>query len=727
DPATILRIIEPVLTRPLLQKWELLSHYLRALTAKITKKGDKNYKAASAKFAQWLEDLNAYRVLDPACGSGNFLFLGLKALKDIEHKSHLDAAALGLDRQADLVTGPHNVLGIELNEYAAELARVTVWIGELQWRLAHGYDFNVTPVLQTLNHIECRDALLAFGGAGSAGQAQQTPEAHTLRFLKSPPASTAPAPQSPATEASWPRASVVIGNPPFLGDKKMRSELGDDYTTTLRKVYQGRVPGGADLVCYWFEKARTAIEKDGLGAAGLVATQAVRAGSSRVVLSAICDSTNIYEAWSDEPWVNDGAAVRVSLVCFGHADQAAVLDGNVVPRIPADLSVTSDGFDLTLARGLRSNSGACFIGGMKKGSFDIDGETARSWLRLPNPNGKSNSEVVRRWVNGLDVTGRSLDQWIVDFGLDMQEMDASLYEAPFAHVFQTVRPEREKVRNELEKKKWWLHARPAPDLRTAMVALPRAVATARVAKHRFFVWVPSSVICDGRLVVTTRADDTTFGILSSRIHEVWSLAQASVHGDGSDGGRPTYNAKSCFETFPFPAGLTPLDTAHQRTQTLPGDAIIPAWLDGENLASNRPLAPVLPISIATKKVAKTIANSTTFANASSIATAAKRLSDLRDNWLNPAEWTQRVAEVVPLGMAASPYPDRILPKHGFEKDLAERTLTKLYNQRPAWLTAAHQALDLAVAHAYGWTDYTPDMPNDEILKRLLALNLERAS
>jgi hypothetical protein len=190
--------------------------------------------------------------------------------------------------------------------------------------------------------------------------------------------------------------------------------------------------------------------------------------------------------------------------------------------------------------------------------------------------------------------------------------------------------------------------------------------------------------------------------------------------------RPRYTPTTCFETFPFPAGLTPLDTAHQRTQTLPGGAIIPAGLDGDNLASNRPLAPVPPIPIATKNVAKTIANGTTFANASSIATAAKRLSDLRDNWLNPAEWTQRVAEVVPLGMAASPYPDRILPKHGFEKDLAERTLTKLYNQRPAWLTAAHQALDLAVAHAYGWTDYTPDMPNDEILKRLLALNLERA-
>ena len=144
-------------------------------------------------------------MLDPACGSGNFLFMGLKALKDIELKSRIEAATLGLEREADLVTGPHNMLGIELNEYAAELARVTVWIGELQWRLLHGYEFKTNPVLEPLDHIECRDALLTFG-AGGAGP----------------------------VEAEWPKASVVMGNPPFLGDKKMLSELGGEYTETLR-------------------------------------------------------------------------------------------------------------------------------------------------------------------------------------------------------------------------------------------------------------------------------------------------------------------------------------------------------------------------------------------------------------------------------------------------------------------------------------------------------------
>src|SRR3990167_7819772 len=161
DPATIERLIDPVIRRPLLQKWELVAQQIRTLSVKITKKGDKHYRAAHALFITWLDELKHFRALDPACGSGNFLYLTLKCLKDVEHHSHLQATELGLDREADLVTGPHNVLGIELNEYAAELARVTVWIGELQWRLAHGYEFKTNPVLDTLEHIECRDALLA--------------------------------------------------------------------------------------------------------------------------------------------------------------------------------------------------------------------------------------------------------------------------------------------------------------------------------------------------------------------------------------------------------------------------------------------------------------------------------------------------------------------------------------------------------------------------------------
>ena len=236
-------------------------------------------------------------------------------------------------------------------------------------------------------------------------------------------------------------------------------------------------------------------------------------------------------------------------------------------------------------------------------------------------------------------------------------------------------------------------------MRTALKGLAAFITTVRVAKHRFFAFLDATVLPDTRLNVIARADDTTFGVLSSRTHEVWSLAQASMHGVGND---PTYNAKSCFETFPFPAGLTPADTACQRTEAVEGGAQIPADLP----PAVRP-------------------------HARAIAQAAHRLDGLRRNWLNPPEWTQRVPEVVPLGMAASPYPDRIEPRPGLSeadaKALQKRTLTNLYNQRPAWLAQAHAALDAAVAAAYGWTDYAPSLPDEEILRRLLALNLQRTA
>jgi type II restriction/modification system DNA methylase subunit YeeA len=355
DPATIMRIVEPVLQRPLLQIWELLAPVLKGLLAKSTKKGDKNYKAAQVKFIGWLDQLKNYRVLDPACGSGNFLFMGLKTLKDIELKSHVEAATMGLEREADLVTGPHNMLGIELNEYAAELARVTVWIGELQWRLLHGYEFKTNPVLEPLDHIECRDALLMFGASGAA-----------------------------PVEAEWPKASVVIGNPPYLGDKRMRGELGDEYTNTLRNVYRGRVPGGADLICFWFEKAGVAINVGALIAAGFVATNVVARGANRKVLDQIITTTKIFDVWEDQPWVNEGANLRVSMVCFGSSPQKAIFNGEEVTQIYSDLTAqkigTSD-VDLTIFKPLLENASATYFGLCLAGTFKVSSSLAARWLR----------------------------------------------------------------------------------------------------------------------------------------------------------------------------------------------------------------------------------------------------------------------------------------------------------------------------------------------------------
>lgn len=668
DPATIGKLIDPVIVRPLAAEWTAAKAIIAEAMTKYRAggKGAKStqtaYATAQTTFLRYIERLKNFRVLDPACGSGNFLYLGLRALKDLEHRANLDAEALGLHRQLTIETSPANVLGIELNPYAAELARVTVWIGEIQWMLKHGYDIRRDPILATLDHVECRDALVKVPeGTHRAGADETATRA--------------------AAEADWPACDVIVGNPPFLGDKVMRSELGASYTDTLRQCYAGRVPGGADLVTYWFEKARAQIEAGKCTAAGLVATNSIRGGANRKVIDRITASTRIFEAWSDEDWINDGAAVRVSLVCFGN-QPTYQLDGKPVGAIFADLTA-SEGVNLAAAQRLTENADTSYLGIQKTGPFDIPGELARQWLKLPNPHGRPNSDVVKPWFNGLDITRRNRDFWIIDFGTNMPEADACLYEAPFAYAKENVQPTRVGKREARTNEMWWLFQWSRPLMRRAIAGLPRAIVTPEVSKHRLFVWLSPAIVPDKNLVVIARADDCTFGILHSRFHELWSLRLGTSLED-----RPRYTPTTTFETFPFPAGLTPRDTALRPGQ----EQATPPCMAEEIVAAN-------------------------------IAAAARHLNELRENWLNPAEWTERMPEIVP------GYPDRIVAKPGHEKDLKARTLTNLYNAKQsgkaAWLDNAHRALDAAVAAAYGWADYTPEMPDAEILKRLLALNLQR--
>jgi hypothetical protein len=446
---------------------------------------------------------------------------------------------------------------------------------------------------------------------------------------------------------------------------------------------------------YWFEKARAAIEAGTLKRAGLVATNSIRGGKNREVLDRVVKTTRLFEAWSDEPWVNDGAAVRVSLVAFGDSPQAPHLDGGAVREVYPDLSAPATGeSSLDLGAALPVNrSGTAFIGTQKGGPFDVPAALARTWLTQPNPHGASNADVLAPWINGLDITRRPQEMWLIDFEA-RDAASAALYEAPWTHCESHVRPARMGNREARTGSAWWLLQRARPEFNGAVRALTRYIATARVAKHRLFAFAPASVIPDSQVVAFTRADDTTFGILHSRLHELWSLRLGTSLED-----RPRYTPTTCFETFPFPAGLTPADTAHQRTeQPLEGGALIPAGLADAVRA-----------------------------HAEAIARAAQRLAALREAWLNPPEWCERVPEVVPLGLARSPYPDRIVAKPGFEKELAQRTLTALYNQRPAWLAQAHATLDAAVAAAYGFTDWSASMSDDEILRRLLALNRERSA
>ena len=321
DREKILLVVEPVVLTPLRREFAAMQEHVDELAggqepSSLTLgrfprrgRGEAPRRRARRALQAWerdaedawrafLERLRAVRVLDPACGSGNFLYVTLRLLKEMEQEAiGWGADRLGIPRELPQVD-PHNVLGIEINPYAKELAGVSIWIGHIQWMLDHGYGFPRDPVLQPLDNIELRDAILARDAEG------------------------APVP------ATWPEAEFVVGNPPFLGNKRLRTQLGHEYVDDLFQAWDGSVARDSDLVCYWHEEARRQITMSATKRAGLLATNSIRGRWNRRTLERIKESGNIFMAWSDEPWTVEGAAVRVSIVGQDDGSETErVLDG----------------------------------------------------------------------------------------------------------------------------------------------------------------------------------------------------------------------------------------------------------------------------------------------------------------------------------------------------------------------------------------------------------------
>ena len=340
---------------------------------------------------------------------------------------------------------------------------------------------------------------------------------------------------------------------------------------------------------------------------------------------------------SDRPWIQSGAAVHVSIIGFdGGEERTRNLDGAYVQTIHPNLTGT---FDLTVAVPLPENAGIAFKGPSPGGKFDISDEAAQTFLAAKgNPNGRPNSDVLKRVVNAADILQRSRNYWTIDFGPQAKEEDAALYEAPFEYVKQR-NYEAKITEGKMPRQKWWLYERPRLDLRKALAGLTRYIATPRTAKHRIFVWVPADVMANDATVVIARDDDYSFGVLHSRAHELWARGMGTQLREAESGFR--YTSTTTFATFP-----SPKPTIEQQAE---------------------------------------------------ISAVARRLDELRRNWLDP-EGTS-------------------------EAELKKRTLTNLYNARPTWLANAHAELDKAVFEAYGWPK---DISDEDILKNLLALNLERS-
>lgn len=667
-------LLEPVMMTPLRREWDDVRAKCEDLTERAAKARTdatkrKHRQARERALIDFVERLSHVSVLDPACGSGNFLYVALHLLLDLEKEVIAYAA------RNDLGIVPHvnptQLAGIEINPYAQQLAQVVIWIGYLQWMRDNGFRAPDDPVLNPMQSIECRDAILDLSN-----------------------------PEAPL-EPEWPKADFIVGNPPFLGGNKIRSELGDDYVESLFALYDQRVPAFADLCCYWFEKGRDQIRKGRLGRAGLLATQGIRGGANRVVLDRIKDSGAIFFAVSDSDWVLDGATVHVSMVGFDNGtEQTRILDGMTVESISPNLSGS---VDVTVAHRLPENGGdRCLMGASPKGPFDIDESLALEMLAQPtNPTGRPNSDVVRPVVSGVDITKNSRCRWTIDFGL-RSERDCVGYEQPFEHVKKHVYPVRSKNRRKSYAERWWQYAEARPAMRSAMVGKHRVVATPEVSKHRLFAWVSTERLLNQQTLVFPDSNDFLFGLLTSHVHETWARAQATQLRERESGTR--YTPTSCFETFPFPE-----PTDEQRE---------------------------------------------------AIGAAARRLDELRENWLNPAEWTttevlefpgsldgpwarwidggeaEDGAERSPAGRGETSagrgdagvgtvrYP-RVVPRdEEAARKLKKRTLTNLYNERPQWLDLAHRDLDAAVFAAYGWD---PAIPDDELLANLLALNHTRAA
>ena len=698
--ADIQTLVDAVVMTPLRREWDETRRTVRNLLTSRRKTAtdpkacqlERKWAAADASkkvrmeassiIHAFLVRLQNVKVLDPACGSGNFLYVTLQALKDLEKEAIVYSMDSGLGSFLPMVA-PWQLYGIEINPYAHDLAQMTVWIGWLQWIKANGFGLPQEPILKALPcNFLCRDAILDLSD-----------------------------PANPK-EPEWPRVDFIVGNPPFLGGKMLRRELGDTYMAHLFGVWEGRVPREADLCCYWFEKARAHLAKGGCKRAGLLATQGIRGGANREVLKHIQETGNLFWAISDKDWVLDGANVHISLIAFDAGEEERrTLDGVPVTRINANL--TSDDADLTQARPLRENAGVAFMGVTPAGPFDVSAAQAAKWLGIPNPHGRPNSDLLRPYLNGSDLNQRSRGQWTIDAaGLPLKE--ALLYTAPYGYLEQNVLPVRAKNNRQVYRDTWWSYAESRPAMRKALAGRSRYLATCRVAKHRLFLWVTLPTLPDSAVIAFARDDDFFFGVLQSHVHEVWALAQGTQFTE-----TPRYTPTTCFETFPLP----------------------------------------LPSS----------------EQSQAIAEAASELNALRERWLNPSEWTRtevlefpaaadgpwkrfiadaacvrepaeegwtprdlfeaersvrlaseaaRAAALHGQGIGTARYP-RLVPRDAeCAKQLATRTLTRLYNERPAWLAAAHRKLDEAVAAAYGWP---AGLADDAILERLLALNVERVT
>lgn len=702
--AYVERLVLPTIVEPLREEWKT------AQAAALTLMEEGNAKGAVAEVRAFQDRLCSVRVLDPACGSGNFLYVTLEHLKRLEGEVLNQLEELG-EKQArlevaGLTVDPHQFLGLEINPRAAAIAELVLWIGYLQWHFrTRGHVMPEQPVLRDFRNIEHRDAVLAYDRVEYVTDESGVPVTQwDGRTTKEHPVTGEEVPDESAQvpvehyvnprKAEWPEADFVVGNPPFIGAGSIRRALGDGYAEALRSTWN-EVPESADYVMYWWHHAAELARKARVARFGLITTNSLRQTFNRRVvawhLMDVKAPLSLVFAIPDHPWVDtvDGAAVRIAMtvgvagnvpgrllrvVDEKDSEQDEVQVELIERRgtIHSDLSVGPNVVDAVPLDAMNdmSNPGVKLHGS----GFIVTPEEATN-LGLGRVPGLE--QHLRAYRNGRDLTDRARGVMVIDlFGLSADEV-RTRYPEVYQHVVERVKPERDQNKRESRRKSWWLFGETNPKLRRQLTGLARYIVTVETTKHRVFQFLDAEILPDNMLTAIAHDDATVLGVLSSRIHVTWALATGGTLED-----RPRYNKTRCFETFPFPV-LTDVQAARIRALA-------------EDLDAHR-----------------------------------KRQQAAHETLALTGMYN--VLEKLKAG-------ELLKPK---EREIHEQGLVSILKQ-------LHDELDLAVLDAYGWEDLAPLMQvvngnvgpatagtadrdeavralDEALLERLVALNAERAT
>jgi hypothetical protein len=563
--AFIERLVRPTVEEPVRERWTAVQAEVLQLRETGKAKDRASAEQRLREFLGWLQGL---RVLDPACGSGNFLYVTMHVLKDLEYEVVRELEALTGHAELRMEEiGPKNFLGIEVKPWAREIAELTLWIGFHQYWKRHHHVQPPEPVLMDTGTLELRDAVLAWDTVRHVPEKDRldpTPRiTHPVTGELVPdPAATLPYMQHVgARPASWPEADFIVGNPPYVGQARQRETFGDGYVDALRASYSD-IPDASDYVIYWWHRAAMSVANGRTIRAGLITTKALTQNQSRRVIEVAADAgARVCWAIAEHPWSDgDGAEVRVTMTVIAkdppfarvlQVPQTRYARGEVpiisdvrVPRLNSDLTAHAD--VATAARiPLKANAGLCSQGYKPHGTgFLLQHDEAQRILYIE----PGASEVLKPYRNGMDLTNRSRNVWIIDFGF-LEEAEARQYPILFDLVRTRVKPERDSNARELYRTLWWRFGEPRREWRAASRGLERYIATVKTAKFRFFTFLDESIAPDDKLTCIASDDPFCLGVLSSAIHQIWALAAGSSHGIA---GTPSYDKGNCFDAFPFP-------------------------------------------------------------------------------------------------------------------------------------------------------------------------------